>query len=77
MTELRAAVLPGLLLLAFGCDQGNDSGTDAGSDPAPDTVEDIAQEDDPALEPIDDPEPEIPFDPAAPFALLELFTSEG
>ncbi len=77
MTELRAAVLPGLLLFAFGCNQGNGSNTDASDDPAAENVMDVEEEGDPEPEMIDDPEPEVPFDPAAPFALLELFTSEG
>ena len=77
MTELRAAVLPGLLLFAFGCDQGNDPDTDASDDTATETTIDVEQEGDPEPEMVDDPEPEVPFDPAAPFALLELFTSEG
>jgi len=77
MTELRAAVLPGLLLFACGCNQGNGSDADASDDPAAENVMDVEQEGDPEPEMIDDPEPEVPFDPAAPFALLELFTSEG
>lgn len=77
MTELRAAVLPGLLLLAFGCDKGSDTDTDAATDTGPDTIVDIEEEGDPEPEVIDDPEPEVPLDPAAPFALLELYTSEG
>ena len=77
MTELRAAVLPGLLLFAYGCNQGSGSDTDASDDTAPETIIDVEQEGDPEPEMVDDPEPEVPFDPAAPSALLELYTSEG
>lgn len=80
MSNLNAAVLPGLLALAFSaCDQGNGGTSDVGSDPLPDTTHDPV--DDPVTEPepeaVEDPEPETPIDPAAPFAIMELFTSEG
>lgn len=70
-------VLISFLVLALAsCDQGGGStDKDTSIDTSVDTSSDPIEEPEP--EPAEDPEPEIPVDPAEPFAVLELFTSEG
>jgi hypothetical protein len=65
-----------LVLVLASCDQGEGTeDTSTTEDTATETLADPVE--DPEPEPAEDPEPEMPVDPAEPFAVLELFTSEG
>jgi hypothetical protein len=77
MRDLGIALIPGFLVFSMsGCDQGNTTVPDTGEDPVEEGSLDAGEEE-PEPEAVQDPEEELPQDPAAPFAILELFTSEG